>query len=158
MSNKAFQLSISRDDVFTKKTFVKHNSETHEHFVSKLIVFCLNYSPELIFNQEICRGMLPDLYKGKRESIIQEWFEIGNFTKKKIEFASRHSKKVTLYIYKNIPQVKRYIEKYDIEVFYLKTDYQKIWEQIQKNHKQWKLISSPEGIFLNEFNVQVTKI
>lgn len=157
MGSKAFRLSIFINDKQNILNIVKHKSESQEHFICKIIAYCLNHSSEIEVSQEICRGMLPDLFIPDNSNNFKLWIEIGNFTRRKIGYASHHSQNIILYTYKNIPQVLRLIEQYGIKVYHLNTDYNEIWNQVQSGIRQWKLIKSTKGIYLNDFEITITQ-
>lgn len=66
---------------------------------ARVMAFCLNASPELIFTKGLSTIEEPDLWHKNLDDTIEEWIEVGEPAVDRVKKATRLAKKVQIYAF-----------------------------------------------------------
>lgn len=80
-------------------TIALHPSETVSRMVARVMAFCLNASPELVFTKGISTIEEPDLWQKALDGTIDHWIEVGEPSVDRIKKATRLAKEVQVYTF-----------------------------------------------------------
>lgn len=104
-----FQVALSDIDrgVYESLDFrvAQHPSETYPYLLSRVLAFCLAYQENLEFSPEgLADPEAPALRKMGFMNSFDMWIEVGNPSARKLHKATKTSKEVMVFTYKN-PEV-----------------------------------------------------
>jgi uncharacterized protein YaeQ len=134
----------------------QHPSETESYLLTRVIAFSLNHEPGLAFTgeglgnpDEPCLSM-PDSYGG-----LRLWIEIGNPSARKLHKASKASKVVKVFTYKNPESLLKEISqnevhrKKDVEFYSLDSILlESLAEKLEKENR-WTLIHDEGSLMID---------
>jgi uncharacterized protein YaeQ len=78
-------------------TLAQHPSETIERMMARIIAFCVNADPDLVFTKGLSEVEEPDIWKRSLDGQIERWLDIGEPDVERIKKASHKAKSVEVY-------------------------------------------------------------
>ncbi|MDE1224379.1 YaeQ family protein [Vibrio aestuarianus] len=78
-------------------TIAQHPSENNERMIARILAFCLNATPELIFTKGLSSIEEPDIWLKSLDDQIQLWLEVGEPDADRVKKATRLAKQVKIY-------------------------------------------------------------
>ncbi|MCV6589794.1 MAG: YaeQ family protein [Marinobacterium sp.] len=82
-----------------KLTLAQHPSETLERMMVRLLVFGLNYHPDLAFTKGLSTQDEPDLWQISPDGRIERWIELGQASPERIRKGVSRAEQIALYAY-----------------------------------------------------------
>ncbi|GAB2643538.1 YaeQ family protein [Vibrio panuliri] len=80
-------------------TIALHPSETVTRMMARVLAYCLNASPDLVFTKGLSTIEEPDLWQKSLDGTIEHWVEVGEPSVDRIKKASRLAGKVQIYTF-----------------------------------------------------------
>jgi uncharacterized protein YaeQ len=124
-----------------------HPSENEIYLLTRVIAYALNYERGLAFSAGLSTSDEPAIKLEQPGGAIEKWIEIGNPSPRKLHKATKSSRLVRVYTYKDPENLKREAAKesihkaQEIEVFSIKESFLRELAQILKRDNTWTLIS-----------------
>ncbi len=137
--------SVYRDLDFR---IAKHPSETDDYLLTRVLAYALNQTEEddLEITPGLCVDDLPALSRKDQNGAVILWIEIGNPSARRLHKASKASRAVRVYTYKDPENLKREAagetvhRREEIEVFSLDSSFLKPLMPLLKRDNRWGLI------------------
>ncbi len=82
-----------------KLTLALHPSETVERMMVRLLVYGLNYHPDLAFTRGLSATEEADLWQIRPDGGVEHWIEVGQATPERVRKAVSRAPRVSLYAY-----------------------------------------------------------
>jgi len=123
-----------------------HPSETEDYLLTRVIAYALNYESGLEFAPGLCTADEPAIRLLGPNGEIALWIDIGNPAARRIHKASKASKRVRIYTYKNPESLKAEALKEEvhraseIEVFSFSQNFLSGLAPLLKRDNAWSLI------------------
>ncbi|ROV57642.1 YaeQ family protein [Vibrio ponticus] len=80
-------------------TIALHPSETVPRMMARVMAYCLNASPELVFTKGLSNIEEPDLWQKSLDGTIEHWIEVGEPAVDRVKKATRLANKVDIYTF-----------------------------------------------------------
>ncbi|WP_194436438.1 YaeQ family protein [Vibrio fluminensis] len=80
-------------------TIALHPSETVSRMMARMMAYCLNAAPELVFTKGLSTIEEPDLWQKSLDGTIEHWIEVGEPSVDRVKKASRLANKVDIYTF-----------------------------------------------------------
>ena len=80
-------------------TLVQHPSETIQRMMVRLLVFALNYHPDLSFTKGLSTTDEPDLWQIAANGQVEQWIEVGQASPERMRKAVSRAPEIILYAY-----------------------------------------------------------
>lgn len=80
-------------------TIALHPSETVSRMMARVMAFCLNASPELVFTKGLSTIEEPDLWLKALDGTLEQWIEVGEPAVDRVKKATRLAKEVHIYAF-----------------------------------------------------------
>lgn len=127
---------------------VQHPSETSPYLLTRVLAYALSYQPNLEFTPAgLGDPDAPALVAKGVHGTIELWIDIGNPSGRRMHKASKVSKKVVIYTYKNPEIILEEIKNNDvhrgdeIEIFSFSGDLLKSLEKLLVKNNNWTILS-----------------
>lgn len=78
-------------------TVALHPSETPERMMARIVAYCLNATPELMFTKGLSSIDEPDIWHKSLDDLIETWIEVGEPDPERVKKACRQADKVFIY-------------------------------------------------------------
>lgn len=123
-----------------------HPSETEAYLLTRVIAYALNYGSALEFTPGLCAADEPAIFERDPSGGYALWIDIGNPSARRMHKASKASKRVRIYTYKDPELIRREaasepVHKLEaIEVFALGPAFLKELSRHLKRDNAWGLI------------------
>ncbi len=146
-----FQIELSNIDSGIYETLdfrlSQHPSETVPYLLTRTLAYILSFQNGLEFSAKgLSDPDLPALQKLSDNGSFDLWIEIGNPTARKLHRASKASKQVVIYTYKNVEVLINEINSRDvhkvsaIQIFPFNTKFLLELEQALEKNNRWSVI------------------
>lgn len=123
-----------------------HPSETEDYLITRVIAYALNYESGLELAPGLCTADEPAIRLGDSNGGIKLWIDIGNPSMRRVHKASKASRRVRIYTYKN-PETLKQEAKSDpvhraeeIEVFSFSPGFLASLGSLLKRDNAWTLL------------------
>lgn len=133
-----------------------HASESIPFLLTRMLAYALNYGDGLNFSDKgLAEPDEPCLSSDDPRGGKALWIEIGNPSARRLHKASKASKVVKVYTYKNAEILRREINDEDvhnrekIEIFALSSDFLEELEQILDRDNAWGLLRDGESLMIS---------
>ncbi|SEQ41418.1 Uncharacterized conserved protein YaeQ, suppresses RfaH defect [Amphritea atlantica] len=80
-------------------TLAQHPSETLQRMMVRLLVYGINYHPDLSFTRGLSSTDEPELWQVGPDGMVEHWIELGQASPERLRKAVSRAPKISLYAY-----------------------------------------------------------